>query len=101
MAKYNPQQLQQKFERWHQLYQQQLTAQQQWLEAQALYTELKQYYQSPQWMADHDKDLELEYSGEAHSILSEDGLWNMLIDHDEMAKRWIRLGLDAIDDNKS
>lgn len=100
MSDHDPQQLQQKFEQWRKLYRQQLQAQQQWLEAEALYTELKQYYLGPDWMADFDKDLDLQYSGEAHSILSEDGLWDMISDHNELAMQWMRLGLDALDTNK-
>jgi hypothetical protein len=38
----------------------------------------------------------LECHGE-YSILSEDTLWDVLVDRDEVAKRWMRLGLDAFD----
>lgn len=97
MSKYDPQQLQQKFEQWRKLRLEQLEAQKNWLEAEALYSELKEYYLSPQWMTDREQDLELQYSGDAHSLLSEDALWDMLSERDELAKRWMRLGLDALD----
>ena len=41
--------------------------------------------------------LPIEHSGKAHSIFSEDALWSMLSDHDELARKWMRLGLDALD----
>lgn len=99
MTKHNPQELQQKYEKWRDLYHQQAEAQKQWLEAEALFDQLTMYYQSPQWMEDHKRDLSVDCSGQEYSILSEDALWNMLTDRDELAKRWIRLGLDAIDKN--
>lgn len=95
--KYNPQELQQKYEEWCELHRQQLEAQQQFLKAEALQNELKDYYLNPQWMADREADLPIEHSGQAHSIFSEDALWSMLSDHDELARKWMRLGLDAID----
>ncbi len=97
MTNYDPQDLQQKYERWSQLYQQQLEAQQQFLEAENLFNELQAYYLNPQWMADREQDLPIEHSGEAHSIFSEDALWSMLTDRNELAMKWMRLGLDAID----
>ncbi|MBA2056713.1 DUF4298 domain-containing protein [Psychrobacter cryohalolentis] len=97
MTNYNPQELQQKYEQWCALYRQQLKAQQQFLQAEALLNELKDYYLNPQWMADREADLPIEYSGKEYSIFSEDALWNMLTDHDELARKWMRLGLDAID----
>ncbi|PNK60292.1 DUF4298 domain-containing protein [Psychrobacter sp. FDAARGOS_221] len=93
----SPQQLQQKYERWHSLYKKQLEAQEQWLEAEALKQELQAYYLDEKWMADREADLPIDYSGEAHSIFSEDALWNMLTEHDEVARKWIRLGIDALD----
>jgi len=99
MADYNPQELQQKYEQWCKLYRQQLEAQKQFLKAEALQNELKDYYLNPQWMKDHEADLPIEHSGEAHSIFSEDALWNMLTDHDELAMKWMRLGLDALEKN--
>ena len=97
MPNYNPQELQQKYEQWCALYRQQLKAQQQFLQAEALLNELKDYYLNPQWMADREADLPIEHSGKEHSIFSEDALWNMLTDRDELARKWMRLGLDAID----
>ncbi|KAA0921583.1 DUF4298 domain-containing protein [Psychrobacter sp. ANT_H56B] len=97
MTNYNPQELQQKYEEWCALYRQQLKAQQQFLQAEALLNELKDYYLNPQWMADREADLPIEHSGKEHSIFSEDTLWNMLTDRDELARQWMRLGLDAID----
>ncbi|AGP47974.1 hypothetical protein PSYCG_02000 [Psychrobacter sp. G] len=97
MTNYNPQELQQKYEQWRALYRQQLKAQQQFLQAEALLNELKDYYLNPQWMTDREADLSIEHSGKEHSIFSEDALWSMLSDHDELARKWMRLGLDAID----
>ena len=97
MTNYNPQELQQKYEEWCELHRKQLEAQQQFLQAEALLNELKDYYLNPQWMADREADLPIEYSGKEHSIFSEDALWNMLTDRDELARQWMRLGLDAID----
>ncbi len=97
MTNYNPQELQQKYEEWCELHRKQLEAQQQFLQAETLLNELKDYYLNPQWMADRKADLPIEYSGKEHSIFSEDALWNMLTDRDELARQWMRLGLDAID----
>ena len=97
MPNYNPQELQKKYEQWCALYRQQLKAQQQFLQAEALLNELKDYYLNPQWMADREADLPIEHSGKEHSIFSEDALWNMLTDRDELARKWMRLALDAID----
>ena len=97
MTNYNPQELQQKYKEWCELHRKQLEAQQQFLQAEALLNELKDYYLNPQWMADREADLPIEYSGKEHSIFSEDALWNMLTDRDELARQWMRLGLDAID----
>lgn len=97
MTSPNPQDLQQKYEQWCKLYRQQLEAQQQFLQAETLLSELKDYYLSPQWMTDREADLPIEHSGEEHSIFSEDALWNMLTDRDELARQWMRLGLDAFD----
>ena len=97
MTDYNPQELQQKYEEWCELHRKQLEAQQQFLQAETLLNELKDYYLNPQWMADREADLPIEHSGKEHSIFSEDALWNMLTDRDELARQWMRLGLDAID----
>lgn len=98
MSAANPQDLQQKYEQWCKLYRQQLEAQQQFLQAEALFRELKDYYFSPKWMADREADLPIEHSGDTYSIFSEDGLWNSLTERNELARKWIRLGLDAIDE---
>lgn len=97
MTDYNPQELQKKYEEWCELHRKQLEAQQQFLKAEALQNELKDYYLNPQWMTDREADLPIEHSGKEHSIFSEDALWSMLSDHDELARKWMRLGLDAID----
>ena len=97
MTDYNPQEMQQKYEEWCELHRKQLEAQQQFLQAETLLNELKDYYLNPQWMADREADLPIEHSGKEHSIFSEDALWNMLTDRDELARQWMRLGLDAID----
>ncbi|WP_019671673.1 DUF4298 domain-containing protein [Psychrobacter lutiphocae] len=93
----DPQSMQQKYERWHSLYQKQLAAQKEWLEAEALRQELQTYYLDAQWMQDREADLPLDYSGEAHSIFSEDTLWNMITEQDELARKWIRLGINTLD----
>ncbi|WP_367104589.1 DUF4298 domain-containing protein [uncultured Psychrobacter sp.] len=98
MSQYNPQEMQRKYEEWCQLYRQQLEAQEQFVQAEKLLRELKDYYFSPVWMADREADLPIEHSGETYSIFSEDGLWNSLTDRNELARKWIRLGLDAIDE---
>ena len=97
MTNYNPQELQQKYEEWCELHRKQLEAQEQFVQAETLLNELKDYYLNPQWMADREADLPIEHSGKEHSIFSEDALWNMLTDRDELARQWMRLGLDAID----
>ncbi|MGP5647991.1 DUF4298 domain-containing protein [Psychrobacter celer] len=97
MTDYNPQELQQKYEQWCELYRQQLEAQEQFAQAEALLNDLKTYYLDPQWMKDREADLPIAHSGEAHSIFSEDALWSMLTDHDELAMKWMRLGLDALE----
>lgn len=97
MTDYNPQEMQQKYEEWCELHRKQLEAQQQFLQAETLLNELKDYYLNPQWMADREADLPIEHSGKEHSIFSEDALWNMLTDRDELARKWMRLALDAID----
>ena len=97
MTDYNPQEIQQKYEEWCELHRKQIEAQEQFLQAETLLNELKDYYLNPQWMADREADLPIEYSGKEHSIFSEDALWNMLTDRDELARQWMRLGLDAID----
>ena len=97
MSQYDPQQLQQKFERWCELHREQVEAQQRFVEAEALYSELQAYYQDPQWMTDREEHKPIEYSGSAHSIFSEDALWNMITDRNELAIQWMRLGLDALD----
>jgi len=93
----DPQALQQKYERWYNLYQKQLEAQAQWLEVEALRSELQAYYLNGQWRTDREADLPIEYSDEAYSIFSEDALWNMLTEQDELARKWVRLGIDALD----
>ena len=97
MTDYNPQELQQKYEKWCELHRKQFEAQQQFLQAETLLNELKDYYLNPRWMADREADLPIEHSGKEQSIFSEDALWNMLTDRDELARQWMRLGLDAID----
>lgn len=97
MPQYDPQALQQKYERWRELHRQQEQAQTQWLAAEALFHELQAYYQSAQWRGDHANDVQIECNNGEYCITSEDTLWNMLTDRDDLAKRWMRLGLDAFD----
>lgn len=93
----DPQQMQQKFERWHALQQKLLQAQQDWVEAEALLSEVQSYYLSPQWAQNVENDVAIEHSGETHSIFSEDGIWNAMSEQQEQAIGWMRLALDAID----
>ena len=97
MSQYDPQALQQKYERWRELRRRQEEAQTQWLEAEALLHELQAYYQSVQWREDHANNVSLECKEGEYSILSEDTLWDMLTDRDELSIRWMRLGLDALE----
>lgn len=97
MSQYDPQTLQQKYERWRELRRQQEQAQTQWLEAEALVHELQTYYQSAQWREDHANDVPIQCNNGEYCITGEDTLWDMLTDRDDLAKRWMRLGLDAFD----
>lgn len=98
MSNYDTQEMQLKYERWRELYRHQIEAQKKWLEAEALLTELQAYYQSPKWRQDYDNNVPVDCNNGEYCVTNEDTLWDMLIDRDEQAKRWIRLGLDAIDD---
>lgn len=98
MNSFDPQALQLCFERFCVLQQQLATAQTLWQESETILQQLKRYYHSAQWLEDFERqDLKLHYSGEAHSILSEDALYNAIHEHHAQAKQWIRLGLNAID----
>lgn len=97
MKKFDPQALQEKYERWHTLHQKTEEAQAQWQEAGELLVALQQYYQSEQWREDNASDVRLECAAGVHSILSEDALWNALTDRQEQAIKWMRLGLDVMD----
>lgn len=48
MSQFDPQELQEKYEKWHKLHQQIQEAQEKWLEASKLLSELQAYYQSGQ-----------------------------------------------------
>ena len=48
-------------------------------------------------MADREADLSIAHSGDEYSIFSEDALWNMLSEHNELARKCMHLWLDAID----
>ncbi|MDN5561619.1 DUF4298 domain-containing protein [Psychrobacter immobilis] len=97
MSKFDVQELQKKFERWHSLHEQIQQAQEKWLEADTLLSELLTYYQSEQWFDDHDSNLMVDCAAGVHSITSEDALWNALTEHREQAVRWMKLGLDVIE----
>ena len=97
MKEFDPQALQEKYERWHALHQKTEEAQAQWLEAGELMAELQEYYQSEQWRIDNVIEVRLECASDVHSILSEDALWNSLANRQEQAIKWMRLGLDVID----
>lgn len=97
MRQYDPQTLQQKYERWRELHRKQEQAQAEWLEAERLLHQLHAYYQSAQWREDHANRVPIECSNGEHCITSEDTLWDMLTDRDEVAIRWMRLGLDALE----
>ena len=97
MKTFDPQTLQEKYERWYALHQKTEEAQAQWQEAGKLMAELQEYYQSEQWRVDSASDVRLECAAEVHSILSEDALWNSLAERQEQAIKWMRLALDTID----
>ncbi len=97
MPQYDVQTMQQKYERWRELHRLQERAQTEWAEAEGLLHELQAYYQSVQWREDHANGVPVECKGGEYCITSEDTLWNMLTDRDEVAIRWMRLGLDAIE----
>ncbi|MBP3945212.1 DUF4298 domain-containing protein [Psychrobacter sp. K31L] len=94
---FDAQALQKKYERWHELYEQIQGAQEKWLEANTLLSELQTYYQSEQWRKDHESNVMVECADNMYSIISEDALWSALTDHQEHTIRWMRLGLDVID----
>ena len=97
MDVFDAQALQKKYERWHELNEQMQDAQEKWLEANTLLSELQTYYQSEQWRKDHESNLMVECADNIYSIISEDALWSALTDHQEQAIRWMRLGLNVID----
>ena len=97
MNVFDAQALQKKYERWHELNEQMQDAQEKWLEANTLLSELQTYYQSEQWRKDHENNLMVECADNMYSIISEDALWSALTDHQEQAIRWMRLGLNVID----
>ena len=97
MKNYDVQALQEKYERWHELHEQIQNTQEKWLEANALLLELQEYYQSEQWMKDHESNLMIKCADDIHAITSEDALWNALTEHREQAIRWMKLGLEVID----
>ncbi|WP_372844238.1 DUF4298 domain-containing protein [Psychrobacter sp.] len=97
MKNYDVQALQEKYERWHELHEQIQNTQEKWLEANALLLELQEYYQSEQWMKDHESNLAINCANDIHAITSEDALWNALAEHREQAIRWMKLGLEVID----
>lgn len=93
----DPQRLQQRYERWRQLYRNQEQAQAEWLEAETLFHELSAYYQSVQWREDHASNVPIECNHGEYCITSEDTLWDMLSDRDRLALRWARLGVDSLE----
>ncbi|WP_220463665.1 DUF4298 domain-containing protein [Sediminihaliea albiluteola] len=74
MSQYDPQTLQQKYERWRELQRKQEQAQAEWLEAEGLLRELHAYYQSAQWREDHAKRVPIECNNGEYCITSEDTL---------------------------
>lgn len=97
MPQYDVQTMQQKYERWRELHRQQQRAQTEWVEAEGLLHELHAYYQSVQWREDHANGVSIECKDGEYCITSEDTLWDMLTDRDEVSIRWMRLGLDALE----
>ena len=71
--------------------------QQQWQAAETLWQGLQLYYQSEQWLAEHDSDLNLATAKGEYSILDQDTLWEAMQARHERALRWIRLGLEAVE----
>ena len=60
---FNPQEMQQQYEQYQALCRQLEAAQQQWQAAETLWQDLQLYYQSEQWLVDHDSDFYLATAG--------------------------------------
>ncbi len=97
MNEFDPQAMQEKYEHWCELHQQLIEAQEKFVESIQLMKELQVYYQSEQWRHDNQNRPSLKCAKGVYSILSEDGLWNSLSEHQEQAIRWMKLGLEVID----
>ncbi len=94
---FHPQEMQQQYEQYQALCRQLEAAQQQWQAAETLWQGLQLYYQSEQWLADHDSDLNLVTAEGEYSILDQDTLWEATQARHERALRCIRLGLEAVE----
>lgn len=76
-----------------------------WQEAEALAMSLSAYYQSEQWLADHDEAdaflsalsavADMPESG--GTVLSQDAIWDALEAQYQLALGWMRRGLDSIE----
>lgn len=96
--KFNPQDIQQKYEQYRDLYRQIEAAQEQWKQAEKLWKEVQAYYQSGQWHEDHDESPSLKVAEGEYSILGEDTIWNALQDRQQQIIDWMRLGLDSLEE---
>ncbi|HCA5286814.1 TPA: DUF4298 domain-containing protein [Acinetobacter nosocomialis] len=97
MKKFDPQNLQLKYEKWRSLYNKLQEAQEHWTEAEHIWDELMDYYQNKQWLEDHDSIQKLSCNQHEYSILDEDTLWNALEERRLQALKWMRLSLDTIE----
>lgn len=73
-----------------------------WQEAETLAVSLSAYYQSEQWLADHDEAdaflsavADMPESG--GTVLSQDAIWEALEAQYQLALGWMRRGLDSIE----
>ena len=88
---------QKKYEHWCELHRQLIESQEKFVESIQIMKELQVYYQSEQWRHDNQHRPNLTCAEGVHSILSEDGFWNSLSDHQAQAIQWMKLGLEVID----
>lgn len=52
---------------------------------------LEEYYFSSQWRKDYEDDEKGKFKDMKRGVLSQDGIYNMLIDNDELLKKLIKM----------
>lgn len=63
-----------------------------WKEIQPQIKELERYYQSPEWLKDHDASNQGKIPSHiAHGVLSEDAIYNTLSDQHFIAVEYLKL----------